>query len=360
MLDRRTFLRAGVAASAASALGLRPRLARAVEVTPILTAMHVRPGDEGIGSLRRQLAQAAGNGVDVVWWTSHDGRLSALGYVTALDLRSEQMAVPLGTVALVRESGNGGAVTADGLDPGGAVWLLDDRAARKSMRRTLADLTITVTAAPITHVTLEVTGSKHSGRDQDTTTLRISSAGRTSWEPWRGLPGGMNLRRRSRRGTTAPPGRCSARGCGCSPLVQPATVEPCTRSASALTAASTRPSPSVSIRFSRRDFAVPRFGAAHDPHSRPAPDGAAPAARRTAPVFDPKDPDQQHLNPLAGLAKFGPFTTAAWSAAGFESKVAILAPYDAVNPVRDLLNSLWRPAEPQERKDYLPSYSGFT
>lgn len=66
------------------------------------------------------------------------------------------------------------------------------------------------------------------------------------------------------------------------------------------------------------------------------------------------DASQQHLNPLAGLAAFGPYSAGAWQAAGQQVRVAILAPHDAIDPVRGLLNSLRDTAAPQERADYLP------
>jgi hypothetical protein len=77
-------------------------------------------------------------------------------------------------------------------------------------------------------------------------------------------------------------------------------------------------------------------------------------------VFDPNDTRQQHLNPLAGMAEFGPYSASAWTASKQEARVAILAPHDDVAPVRDLLNSLRRPAEPRERQSYLPAFPGFT
>ena len=76
-------------------------------------------------------------------------------------------------------------------------------------------------------------------------------------------------------------------------------------------------------------------------------------------AFDPADAAQQHLNPLAGLAAFGPYSADAWTAAGRQVRVAILAPHDVIGPVRGLLNSLREAAEPLERADYLPSYPGF-
>ncbi len=83
--------------------------------------------------------------------------------------------------------------------------------------------------------------------------------------------------------------------------------------------------------------------------------------RLTEPVlaFDPADTSQQHLNPLAGLAAFGPYSAGAWQAAGQQVRVAILAPHDAIDPVRGLLNSLRDTAAPRERADYLPTYPGF-
>jgi hypothetical protein len=76
-------------------------------------------------------------------------------------------------------------------------------------------------------------------------------------------------------------------------------------------------------------------------------------------AFDPADTAQQHLNPLAGLAQFGPYSATAWEDTGQRVRVAILAPHDAIAPVRGLLNSLRETAHPRERADYLPTYPGF-
>lgn len=76
-------------------------------------------------------------------------------------------------------------------------------------------------------------------------------------------------------------------------------------------------------------------------------------------AFDPADANQQHLNPLAGLAAFGPYSASAWQTTGQQVRVAILAPFDALDPIRDLLNGLRVAAEPRERLDYLPPYPGF-
>lgn len=76
-------------------------------------------------------------------------------------------------------------------------------------------------------------------------------------------------------------------------------------------------------------------------------------------AFDPSDAVQQHLNPLAGLAAFGPYSASAWQAARQQVRVAILAPPDAISPIRGLLNSLCASADPRERAHYLPPYPGF-
>jgi hypothetical protein len=76
-------------------------------------------------------------------------------------------------------------------------------------------------------------------------------------------------------------------------------------------------------------------------------------------TFDPVDAAQQHLNPLAGLTGFGPYSAAAWETDHQRVRVAILAPHDAIDPIRTLRNELRDCAEPRERRDYLPPYPGF-
>jgi hypothetical protein len=76
-------------------------------------------------------------------------------------------------------------------------------------------------------------------------------------------------------------------------------------------------------------------------------------------AFDPADAAQQHVNPLLGLNEHGPYSAAAWAQENKEVRVAILAPHDAIDPIRDLLNSLYSVASPAERRDYLPEFPGF-
>jgi hypothetical protein len=52
---------------------------------PVSMAMHVHSSfSEGTGSMLWQLAQAAASGVDVVWWSDHDWRMSGYGYRRAI------------------------------------------------------------------------------------------------------------------------------------------------------------------------------------------------------------------------------------------------------------------------------------
>jgi len=97
-LSRRAF-GAAVAVGAAGAAGVAGLLgtrrlgggeeATAGEIgaglTPYCMAMHVHAcWSEGPGSMEAQLTQAVRSGVDVVWWTEHDQRMTAHGYRQAV------------------------------------------------------------------------------------------------------------------------------------------------------------------------------------------------------------------------------------------------------------------------------------
>lgn len=87
-LDRRGFLLAGAAAGvgAAGALGVPTGTAGAFAAPsrdPVSMAMHIHSSfSEGTASMDAHLHQARRLGVDVVWWTEHDFRLTAHGYRT--------------------------------------------------------------------------------------------------------------------------------------------------------------------------------------------------------------------------------------------------------------------------------------
>ena len=105
-------------------LGARPAGAAALRAVPM--AMHVHASfSEGRASMESQLAQAAANGVEVLWWTEHDWRMSAYGYrrVVHFDAMTEEedgMAwtwVPTPSGALTGASGGIVATPASPLDP---------------------------------------------------------------------------------------------------------------------------------------------------------------------------------------------------------------------------------------------------
>ncbi|HET8680666.1 MAG TPA: hypothetical protein VFM54_02150 [Micromonosporaceae bacterium] len=65
-----------------AALGLRPGRA---DPEPVTMAMHLHgPFSEGQASMAAHLTQAQRLGVDVVWWTDHDWRMSGYGYREAV------------------------------------------------------------------------------------------------------------------------------------------------------------------------------------------------------------------------------------------------------------------------------------
>lgn len=55
------------------------------ETSPIMSALHVHSSfSEGAGSMHAQLAEASALGVQALWWTDHDWRMSAHGYADRL------------------------------------------------------------------------------------------------------------------------------------------------------------------------------------------------------------------------------------------------------------------------------------
>lgn len=84
-VPRRTFLIGSVSAVAvggagavAVALAARAKSHPDRDLRPVCMAMHVHASaSEGPGSMEAQLTQAANTGVDVLWWTEHDFRMSA-------------------------------------------------------------------------------------------------------------------------------------------------------------------------------------------------------------------------------------------------------------------------------------------
>ena len=76
-------------------------------------------------------------------------------------------------------------------------------------------------------------------------------------------------------------------------------------------------------------------------------------------AFDPVDHRQRAVNPLAGLAEFGPYSRDARAGLQPRVRVALLASDDDVPRLRGLLRELWYPQQPRERAEYLPPYPGW-
>lgn len=91
--------------------------------TPVLSALHVHATfSEGIGSMEAQLAEAERLGVRALWWTEHDWRMSARGYLDQIPVDAETSGGLTWTPGpLATESASGrhefGAVTPDGGPP---------------------------------------------------------------------------------------------------------------------------------------------------------------------------------------------------------------------------------------------------
>ena len=71
-------------------------------------------------------------------------------------------------------------------------------------------------------------------------------------------------------------------------------------------------------------------------------------------AFDPVNPGQRAVNPLAGLAEFGPYSASNSNGPHPSVRVALLAPDADLPALRGLLRELWYPQQPRERTEYLP------
>lgn len=191
-VSRRNVLKAG-AGVAAGLLHRRGASDAASGPRAVSMAMHLHSSySEGSASMRWHLAQAAATGVDVVWLSDHDWRMSAHEFLTSMSLTSLAEKVDTGTVRLQRVGGNGGGVSALGLNPGGATWAVEDVDARQCASGSLANLTITVDASPSGALSLHVDGSMDASGRTATASKRITTSGTVSWAPARDLPGGKD------------------------------------------------------------------------------------------------------------------------------------------------------------------------
>lgn len=161
-MSRRAVLRAGAVAGLglpllAGCTSPAPAPARAPRTDPVSLAMHLHGSfSEGTASMAAHLDQARRVGVDVLFWTDHDFRVSAQGYRRRLALdgwESTEDGVRLtwrrrveGTLrtADVRFAGGAGTLTAAGA---GTLWL-DAEAWNSTYSGSLADTTLTVGLEP--------------------------------------------------------------------------------------------------------------------------------------------------------------------------------------------------------------------
>jgi hypothetical protein len=114
---------AGVGAAVGPLVG-EVALASGNEV-PVRMAMHIHASfSEGVGSMQAHLAEAERVGVDVIWWTEHDHRMVARGYVSDVhfdgfsestngvnltwQLSSSGMAAPSPRIAIVKKPSSPG------------------------------------------------------------------------------------------------------------------------------------------------------------------------------------------------------------------------------------------------------------
>lgn len=179
-LSRRGFLVGSSALVAAAALRNAPA-ARAALGRPVSMAMHIHGSfSEDRGSWDQQAKQAVMNGVDVLWATDHDWRMSHWGFLTHLSMTSD---VENG-VRLQRLSGSG-ATGPSGLSMTGASYRLDSSAVRYNTRGNLSQLTITVDAVPNSSLQLRVVSSRHpvGGTLPMQVTKTITTTGTVSWRP---------------------------------------------------------------------------------------------------------------------------------------------------------------------------------
>ena len=76
--------------------------------------------------------------------------------------------------------------------------------------------------------------------------------------------------------------------------------------------------------------------------------------------FGSTNPRAVDLHPLQGLLRFGPFTRDKLAAIVDPIRVAIIAPHGQVNRVENLFREMQQVQSPRERRNYLPSFPGFS
>ncbi len=77
-------------------------------------------------------------------------------------------------------------------------------------------------------------------------------------------------------------------------------------------------------------------------------------------AFASDDPKARDTHPLRGLARFGPYTRASFPSFTSTVRIATVGPVSGQPKVRELLHSLLTEHPPQDRKDYVLPYPGFS
>ncbi len=75
--------------------------------------------------------------------------------------------------------------------------------------------------------------------------------------------------------------------------------------------------------------------------------------------FNPKEPGEQHRNPLEGLRRFGPYSRNVLSPVMDPVRVAVIAPCGESARPRAVLTELTQPATAVDQPRYRPDYPGF-
>lgn len=76
-------------------------------------------------------------------------------------------------------------------------------------------------------------------------------------------------------------------------------------------------------------------------------------------AFSSTDEAARHVNPLIGLATFGPFDARSFQAYVPQVRVATIGPASGRKSLGALLASLRDPHTPTDRKEYVPPFPGF-
>lgn len=77
-------------------------------------------------------------------------------------------------------------------------------------------------------------------------------------------------------------------------------------------------------------------------------------------LFHPFRLGDRHRHPLLGLLEFGPYSRSTINTVLDPIRVAIIAPHGGLQAVRNLLGEFSQQHAPRERKNYLPTFPGFS